>query len=647
MKQVKPLAIALVAIIGLFALVFGAIGWIESDSGRRWLERKASEASGRDVTIGRIEVRLGWRPGIRINGLRIPNPEWAKSRYLLDTQYIDAQFRLLPLFYGRPVVENLTLVQTRVGVERETNRNTWTFRKKEGEQDKPLPVVVRRINIDHGHVYFRDTTFDTTLDVDVSGGVGGGAGIELVAKGVVRRLPARAVARLPGVLPTPDTPVEMSAAAAIGDITAAAAGIVRAADVDGVDVDVDISGASLADLKRLVTVNLPETPPYRLHGRFRNPARAFIFEKFEGRVGDSDMSGNASYSRGKRPLLEAQLRSTLLDLDDLGPLVGAPPKTGSGETAAPKQKQQAKQIDETGKVLPRKRFEVESWPAMDADVRFEAKKIVDAARVPIENLSARWTLKDGVLRFDPLSFTIAGGKITANVRLDGNQRPVLGKANIGISALNLSKLMPATSKMTQPLGTLYGRVDITGHGTSIADLFGSANGRIAMLVNGGYISNLLVEIAGLDVAESLRILATRDVAVRLRCAVSDLSMKDGIATPEAFIIDTTDTIIGIDGTADFKAEALDLVTHPKPKDPSPFVLRSPVTVRGTFKDPLVRPKIGPIAARVGAAVVLGAVNPLLAVIPFIEIGPGEDSDCGQLLRQVKGAAVPPRATAGK
>ena len=118
MKQVKPLAIALAAIVGLFALVFGAIGWIESDSGRRWLERKASEASGRDVTIGRIEVRLGWRPGIRINGLRIPNPEWAKSRYLLDTQYIDAQFRLLPLFYGRPVVENLTLVQTRVGVER-------------------------------------------------------------------------------------------------------------------------------------------------------------------------------------------------------------------------------------------------------------------------------------------------------------------------------------------------------------------------------------------------------------------------------------------------------------------------------------------------------------------------------------------------
>jgi len=644
MKLRKPLALVFGVVACLFLLVFGVIAWIESDSGRRWLAQKATEASGREIAIGAIEVKLGRLPGFRVSGLRIANPEWAKSRYLLEAEYIDARFRVLSLLRGKPIVEDLTLMQANIGAEREADRNTWTFAKKEEKQDKPFPVLVRRINIDRGHVYFRDTTLDTVLDIDVSGGVGGGADIELVAKGVVRKLPTRAVARLPGLLPTPDTPVEMSAAAAIGDITAAAAGIVRAADVDGVDVDVDISGASLADLKRLVTVNLPETPPYRLHGRFRNPARAFIFEKFEGRVGDSDMSGNASYSRGKRPLLEAQLRSTLLDLDDLGPLVGAPPKTGPGETAAPKQKQQAKQIDETGKVLPRKRFEVESWPAMDADVRFEAKKIVDAARVPIENLSARWTLKNGVLRFDPLSFTIAGGKITAKIRLDGNQRPVLGKANIGISALNLSKLMPATSKMTQPLGTLYGRVDITGHGTSIADLFGSANGRIAMLVNGGYISNLLVEIAGLDVAESLRILATRDVAVRLRCAVSDLSMKDGIATPEAFIIDTTDTIIGIDGTADFKAEALDLVTHPKPKDPSPFVLRSPVTIRGTFKDPLVRPKIGPIAARAGAAVVLGAVNPLLAIVPFIETGPGEDSDCGQLLQRVKseGVEAPPK-----
>ncbi|MGZ8265623.1 MAG: AsmA family protein [Burkholderiales bacterium] len=641
MNARKPLWIILAIVVGLLLLVVGAIAWVESEAGQRWIEAKVSEASGREVSIGDIDIKMGLTPGVRVSGLRITNPEWAKSSHLVDTEYIDARFRLLPLVYGRPVVEDLTLVQARIGAEREANRNTWTFRKKDEEQDKPFPAIVRRINIDRGYVYYRDAPLKTSLEIDVAGNVGGGGAIDVTARGTFRAQNTRAVARLPGLLPTPDTTVEMSAAATIGDITAAFAGTVRAADVDGIDIDLDVSGASLADLKRLVPVNLPETPPYRLQGRFRNPADAFVFAPFEGRVGDSDLSGNASYSRGgQRPVLKAQLTSRLLDLDDLGPLVGAPPKTRPGETAAPKQKRQAEQMAASGKVLPKKGFKVEDWPTMDADVHFEGKRIVDAAQVPIENLSVKWILKDGVLRFEPLSFGIADGKVTANITLDSHQKPALGKARIVVSALNLRKLFPTSGRITEPLGTLYGRIDLAGRGTSIADLFGSADGRIALLVNGGLISNLLVEIGGLDVAEALRILATKDVQVKLRCAVADLSLKGGVARPEVFIIDTTDTIVQAKGTVNFKTEELDLVTEPVPKDPSPFAMRSPIVIRGTLRNPQVRPKVGPIALRAAAAVLLGAINPLLAILPFIETGPGEDSDCGQLMRRVKGSGGP-------
>jgi AsmA family protein len=648
MKLSRPLWIVVGVAAALLVLVFGAMAWVESEAGRSWVERKASEASGREVSIGEIDIKLGWHPGIRVSGLRIANPDWAKTRHLIDTEYIDARFRILPLLVGRPVIEHLTLVQAKIGAEREEKRNTWTFKQKDDEpqEDKPLPLIVHRIDIDRGQVYFRDTTIDTALEIDVTGGVGGGNAIDVTAQGKVKGQKTRAVAQLPGLLPTPDTPVEMSAAVTIGDITAAFAGIVRADDVDGVDIDIDVSGASLADLKRLAPVNLPETPPYRLQARFRNPADAFIIDGIQGRVGDSDLSGDARYTRSKRPVLQARLTSRLLDLDDLGPAVGAPSKTAPGETAGAKQKQQVQKTKETGKVLPDKGFKVEDWPTMDADVQFEGKRIVDAAQVPIENLSVKWLLKDGVLRFEPLTFTIADGKVHANVSLDGTRKPVAGKANITLTNINLRKLVPATSKVTEPLGTIYGRIDLTGNGTSIAELFGSANGRLAMLINGGYISNLLVELGGLDVAESLRILATRDQQVRLRCAVADLSLKDGVATPQVLIIDTTDTVVDGKGTLNFKTEEIDLVTSPAPKDPSPFVLRSPIVIGGTLGDPKIRPKAGPLAARAGAALLLGAVNPLLAVIPFIETGPGEDTDCGHLMQQVKtsntkGAGAPP------
>lgn len=638
----KPLAIALGIAVGLVLLVFGAVWWLESEAGQRFIERRASAATGREITIGDLDIKIGWHPGVAVSGLRITNPEWAKTSHLVDAELIDARFRLMPLLVGRMIVEELTLVQAKAGLEREENRNTWTFKDEPPkEDDEPLPLIVRHISIDRGVVVYRDTTIKTDLEIDVTGDVGSSeAAVNLVARGTFRGQKTRAVARLPSLLPTPDTAVEMSAAATIGDITAAAAGTIRAADVDGIDIDIDVSGASLADIKRFAPVNLPNTPPYRLQGRFRNPREAFIFDPFSGRVGDSDLSGGASYSRGgKRPLLKANLVSNLLDLDDLGPLIGAPAKTGAGETVAPEQKQQVQKIDASGKVLPQRKFAVEDWPVMDARVRFEGRKIVDAAQVPIENLSANWIMEAGVLRFEPLRFRIAGGTVNANVNLDSNAKPLAGKLKIDLTGVNLRTLVPGSGKMQDPLGILYGRIDIAGRGASIASLFGTADGRLALLVNGGHVSNLLVELVGLDVAEALRILATKDPDVRLRCAVADLSIKAGTATPQVLVIDTTDTVVTGSGSIDFKTESLNLVTRAEPKDFSPFVLRTPINIGGTFKDPAVKPQMGPLAARGAAGLLLGLVNPLLAVIPFIETGPGVDSDCGQLMQQVKSKGV--------
>lgn len=112
-----------------------------------------------------------------------------------------------------------------------------------------------------------------------------------------------------------------------------------------------------------------------------------------------------------------------------------------------------------------------------------------------------------------------------------------------------------------------------------------------------------------------------------------------MATPQVLVIDTTDTVVTGSGTIDFRTESLDLVTRAEPKDPSPFVLRTPINIKGHLKKPQVRPQIGPLAARGGASLLLALVNPLLAIIPFIETGPGEDTDCGQLMKRVKGEGV--------
>ena len=79
---------------------------------------------------------------------------------------------------------------------------------------------------------------------------------------------------------------------------------------------------------------------------------------------------------------------------------------------------------------------------------------------------------------------------------------------------------------------------------------------------------------------------------------------------------------------------------PLPKDRSPLTLRVPFTVQGSFADPSVKPEMGKLLARGGGALLLGAlVNPLAALIPLIETGPGEDSDCSALMARARGEGV--------
>jgi AsmA family protein len=123
--------------------------------------------------------------------------------------------------------------------------------------------------------------------------------------------------------------------------------------------------------------------------------------------------------------------------------------------------------------------------------------------------------------------------------------------------------------------------------------------------------------------------------VELRCAVSGFNVQDGVMKTESFVVDTTDTRINVDGSISLRDEQLDLETKPYPKDQSLIALRTPIDITGPLKKPKVRPKVGPIAARVAGAVALGAINPALAVLALIETGPGKDANCAALLAEAR------------
>ncbi len=138
---------------------------------------------------------------------------------------------------------------------------------------------------------------------------------------------------------------------------------------------------------------------------------------------------------------------------------------------------------------------------------------------------------------------------------------------------------------------------------------------------------------GLDGAEIIKFLLRGDQNVELRCAAMAFDVNKGLMTSRSVVLDTADTVFYATGQANLATEKLDFVVRPEPKDASFLSLRTPLVIGGTFGSPSGGVQVVPLAERGLAALVLGALNPLLALAATIETGPGEDADCKGVLSQ--------------
>lgn len=604
---------------------------------RGYVERKVTERTGRAASIGHLDVDLSLTPRISLREVRLGNAPWGTEPWMVDARLFSFSIELLPLLQGRLVMPELLLSEGRLVLERSADgQRNWILKKEQSPRDEP--PVVQRLRVDRSQIVFRDPAIDTDVTVALSS--------DSAAADPVHALRFQAQGKFKGqrsfaqgtggsvlALRAQKDPYPIRADIRIGATQVQVTGQVSGlAPVSAVDLALKLRGPDLAQLYPVFGVALPPTPPYRIVGRLQQQGQVWDFRDFSGRVGDSDLSGSVQFDRrGDRPRLQGELVSRVLDFDDLAGFVGTAPAAGPGETASPAQKRAAARRAQATKVLPDTELNVGRLNAMDADVRLKARSIRREG-LPLDNLEAHFRLDDGVLRVDPLNFGVAGGKIVSSVMIDGRRDRVAAELRARFTRLRLDRLFPGVDLTRTSVGSISGRAALAGEGNSLARLLASADGELAAVIVGGQVSNLLLEFAGIDGAEIIKFLLAGDRNARLRCAVADFAVSDGLMKTRAFVFDTSDTNITGEGTVDLKAEELDLTLIPLPKDMSILSARAPLRVSGTFKKPEFAPDKGVLAARGGAAVILGAlVNPLAALLPLIETGPGKDSDCASLV----------------
>ncbi|WP_213295364.1 AsmA family protein [Paraburkholderia sacchari] len=463
-------------------------------------------------------------------------------------------------------------------------------------------------------------------------------------KGTYNKTPVSGDGKLGGVLALQDAkrPFPLQADVRSGDMHIALVGtLTDPMHLAAVDLRLWLQGQSMAHLYRLTGVTLPETPPYATEGRFvgqfHRGASVFRYENFTGRVGGSDLNGTFVYEqRQPRPLLSGELVSNLLQFSDLAPIIGA-------DSKASKKKRGDTVRQPAGRVIPAEPFKTDRWTSIDADVKFTGKRIIKQGSLPIQDLHTHVILTDGVLKFEPLQFGVAGGTFATRLSLDGSGEPLKARGTVTARHLKLKELFPNFKSMQSALGEINGDASLSATGNSPAALAATSNGEMKALVTQGTISLLLMEAAGLNVANVVyeKLFGTRDV--NINCAAADFVATNGVLDPRVFALDTDDAVIDIDGPIDLRDESMNMRVHPHTKGFRVFSLRSPLYVKGTFQNPHVGVDAAALALRGGAMVGLGLINPFMALLPLVAPSNNKPLPCDQLFAQIRQrpAAPPP------
>jgi hypothetical protein len=655
-KILLSFVIGLIALLVIVPLALTLIDW---NFAKPWIADHVSAATGRSFAInGDLSMswqrpgasQSGWRrlvpwPHLRAHNLVLGNPPGAATGpTMASVPQVDFTLNPLPLLHKSITISSLVLTDAKLNLEvTENGDNNWTFKKEKTKTPSPSPwrLDLQNLALNNGVVRLVDPAKKADVTTHISTLQDGTVTWNM--QGKLNGDPLSGHGKAGSLLSMQDTkvkyPVEAELVAGETHITAKGT-LTDPQHMSGLDIQLKILGASMSQLFPLSGIVLPETPKFSTEGRVVGTVAPhnlrLRYEHFTGKVGSSDIGGTLEYiSREPRPILQGEVESKLLDIDDLRSLLG-------NETDVAKKKQPP------DKILPVSPFHTERWDKIDADVKFTGHKIVHAEKLPLDNFFTKVTLNNGTLALQPLNFGIAGGRFTTEMTIEGKSKPPKARMKIAARGLKLSGLFPQVEQMHASLGEVQGNVELTAVGDSLAALAATANGEAKAFVSEGTISKLILEAMGLNIGSLVVTEIFGDKQVQLNCLASDFQVTNGLVKPRTFVVDTADATIDVDGTVDLGKEAFDLTIHPQSKGVRLLSLRSPIYVRGTFKHPSVGIDKKGVGLKAGAAAALGtAVAPLAALLALINPGPDQESPCGKLLAQAqqKPVAPPPGKTA--
>ncbi|USI73355.1 AsmA family protein [Sphingomonas morindae] len=609
----------------------------------RMLQRQVRIAGDFQLYLAPINVKFV------ADGLTISNPGWASRPNFLEAAHIDTRVSTIRLLFGERHARWLNLDRAAVDTEWDQAhlRNTWTFgdpNKKGAPFQWP---VIDRATVTGTTLRYRDPqmqiTTDQRFDTVHSSDTHIDEAIRFQGGGTLRGQRFTNA----GALLSPNSTVRLGRNrlelhADAGPTHVDLNGVLPAAtQIEGSDLHLKARGPNMRLMFDLLGIVIPDTRAFRFTSDLTKVGPEWRFTRLAGRFGDSDLAGRMTVSvPDGRPRINATLASRQVDILDVGPFIGYAPETLASKGATAAATTQSRR--DHPRILPDAPLRAEALKRFDAHVDYKVAT-VRAPNLPVSNIALTLDLDHNLLALSPLTMDLAGGHLASDIALDARQPAVRTSYDIRLSPTPMGRLLKGFG-IDQPgtTGTVKARIKMEGTGDSVRKSLASANGRIAIALPAGTFFTSYAQLSEFDIGVFVQKLLQNKLKqpIQINCGLIAFTVRDGVATADPILIDTSKNVMSATGGFSFKDESLNLTFRARAKKFSAFSGQSPVGIRGYFAAPALQIVSPQLLGRAGAAVALGVVaTPLASILAFVDPGTTPDTACGPVLEGAHASAM--------
>ena len=614
-RWIKIMSVVGVLLVGIVVAGVAILKSIDFNQYKALIAEQAKQATGRDLVIaGDLNLEISLNPSVAVEGVSFANAAWGSRPEMITVKRFAAEVSLLPLLSGQVDINQVILEGVDLLLETDSGDHAnWTFGKSSEREEKAesgdeggdlvIPVV-RMVRIKDVTVRFRDgasgeehaVVFDTVeLNADSAT-----SPLQLTVAGSLNNQAfqvAGQVGSIDALAGGKSFPVQL-------DIAALAAKILLNGTLgvpDGVpsaDIKLSIKGSKLVDTVAAAASLAPalkdaQVPPlgaYSLDVRAKFAGNKLTLDGLDAKLGSMDVSGRLGVDMsGARPAVDGVLAVSAVNLDELLPksdkAAEPAPGVGTGD----------------GRVFPDDPLPLDGLKAADAKLKLDIKKLIFQG-IEVDDISVTVALNNGHLQIKPFSLSVAGGKVSGDLSLNGSKTtPSLTVAVTG-KQIDYGALLKQLGHTDLATGNVDLDIGVRGSGVSVRALMAGLNGKVRVATKDGRIESGLMGMGSADILTALPGFDSEDNKI-IRCGVVHFDINKGIAGVRAIVFESGGLSVIGTGDVNLRDEKLNLRIDPRAKNTSlATVAMVPLDVTGTLAEPSVTVDAAALAGNAAAGV---------------------------------------------